>query len=78
MTSGLMSVAAWGGGVTGGRRALPAAFAASSIKPRSVAHMHTLLHQVLVGLDVLSQRRVVLCAGAPGAGRRRRLFVSGR
>lgn len=33
---------------------------------------------VLVGLDVLSQRRVMLCAGEKGAGRRRRLFVSGR
>lgn len=32
----------------------------------------------LVGLDVLSQRRVVLCAGERGSGRRRRLFVSGR
>ncbi|GBF88288.1 hypothetical protein Rsub_01000 [Raphidocelis subcapitata] len=33
---------------------------------------------VLVGLDVLSQRRTFLCAGAPGSGRRRRLYVAGR
>jgi hypothetical protein len=30
----------------------------------------------LLGLDVWAQRRVVLEAGTPGAGRRRRLWVS--
>jgi hypothetical protein len=34
--------------------------------------------QVLVGLDVLSQRRTFLCAGVRGSGRRRRLYVAGR
>ncbi|KAI8474268.1 MAG: hypothetical protein J3K34DRAFT_408000 [Monoraphidium minutum] len=33
---------------------------------------------VLVGLDVLSQRRTMLCAGKDGEGRRRRLYVGAR
>ena len=52
-----------------GRAAAAAAAARRRLPPPS---------QILVGLDVLSQRRTMLCAGQAGQGRRRRLFIGAR